>query len=73
MATRRVCGDLAALRCLKSLAQRIWSPERRFHIGDIAWARNSVPDTTAEFRVSVWEERGVVLGESDFASAVTRS
>lgn len=61
MATRRDCGDPAAFRCLQSLAQRIWSPERRFHIGDIAWAWNSVPDAKAEFRLSVWEEDDAVL------------
>ncbi|WP_433679192.1 GNAT family N-acetyltransferase [Nocardia sp. CA-119907] len=43
------------------MAQRAWSPERRFHIGDIAWDWHSIPDAESAFRVALWQENGVVL------------
>jgi predicted N-acetyltransferase YhbS len=45
---------------MQSLAQRVWSPESRFHIGDIAWGRFSIPGAESGFRTSLWHDRDVV-------------
>ena len=49
------------LRSMQDLAQRIWSPARRFHIGDLAWARHSIPGSEATFRTRLWEDDGQVI------------
>ncbi len=60
MAIRRDFAWTEDLVLLQSLTQRLWSPERRFHIGDIAWGWHSIPDAQQAFRVSLWEERSTV-------------
>lgn len=40
---------------------RVWSAERRFHVGDVAWGWHSISSAQTVFRVSIWEEHGVVL------------
>lgn len=48
------------LRAMQSLAQRVWSPNSRFHVGDIAWGRYSVPNAETGFRTSLWRDGDVV-------------
>jgi len=45
---------------MQSLAQRVWAPGSRFHIGDIAWGRYCVPNAEAGFRTSLWHDGDVV-------------
>jgi predicted N-acetyltransferase YhbS len=58
--TRQDCQGRADLERLQSLAQRVWTLKRRFHVGDIAWGWHSTPDSAAS-RVSMWQVDGVVL------------
>lgn len=60
MIVRRDFEGVEDLVRLQSLAQRVWSPERRFHIGDIAWSWHSIPGAQQGFQVSWWEERVVL-------------
>lgn len=49
---------VADLRAMQELTQRLWSLESRWHIGDLAWQRNAVPDTGS---TALWEDDGKVL------------
>jgi predicted N-acetyltransferase YhbS len=57
MATQRNAdvGDLQAL------VRRVWSPARRFHVGDVAWEWYAIPGAEDRFRTAVWEADGAVL------------
>ncbi len=46
---------------MQSLTQRLWSPHQRLHIGDLAWARFSIPGAEEAFRTSLWEDDGRVV------------
>lgn len=48
---------VADLRAMQELTQRLWSPESRWHIGDLAWQRHAVPDTGS---TALWEDGGKV-------------
>ncbi|MGX1811670.1 GNAT family N-acetyltransferase [Nocardia sp. NPDC055321] len=61
MAIRRDLDGARHLVRPQSLVQRVWSPERRFHIGDIAWGWHSIPGAQQAFRMSLWEEGGVIV------------
>ena len=61
MLDRQDYGHPDDLRRMQSLAQRIWSPDQRFHIGDLAWGRYSIPGAEAAFRTSLWEQGGEVV------------
>jgi hypothetical protein len=61
MIIRQDCAGAEAVDRLQSLARRVWSPERRFHIGDIAWGWFAIPGAETTYRTSVWQDRGVVL------------
>ena len=51
--------DLAAMQ---SLAQRVWSPASRWHIGDLAWASRSWrPGVSQNERVQLWRDGGAVI------------
>jgi hypothetical protein len=60
MVVRRDCSGRADLGRLQSLVQRVWSPRRRFHVGDVVWGLHSIADPTA-LRVSMWQEGGEVV------------
>lgn len=57
MERRDYAGERDLLR-MQDLAQRMWSPDRRFHIGDLAWGRYSIPGAEEDFRTSLWEHEG---------------
>lgn len=61
MAMRRDYEGPEDLVRVQSLTQRVWSPERRFHIGDIVWGWHSVPGAQTRFRISTWEAQGRVV------------
>lgn len=46
---------------LQALVRRIWSPERRFHVGDIAWEWHAIPGARDRFRTAVWAAGEAVL------------
>ncbi len=50
----------AHLRDMQSLVQRLWSPESRWHVGDVAWGRFAIPGAESGFRTSVWSESGAI-------------
>lgn len=58
---RRDYAGPADLAAMQDLTQRVWCPSRRFHVGDIAWGRYSVPGAEADFRTALWEIRGQVV------------
>ncbi len=57
---RRDYGAPGDLRAMQHLAQRLWHPHSRPHVGDIAWGRYSVPGSEDRSRTSLWEMDGVV-------------
>lgn len=53
--------DWAGARDLDPLirfVQRVWSPENRWHIGDIAWDIGRHPDGRPDWRMALWERDG---------------
>ncbi len=46
-------GDLLAMqRCV----QRSWTPRSRWHVGDLAWKRYSIPGRESSWRIALWED-----------------
>ena len=47
--------------------QRTWTPQQRWHIGDLAWGRNSIPGQEQDWRTVLWvgqrHRNGLGLGE----------
>ncbi|MGH3446625.1 MAG: hypothetical protein ACRDQA_30380 [Nocardioidaceae bacterium] len=48
----------ADLQQMQELAQRIWSPASRWHVGDLAWGRYSIPDNEPGWRTALWTADG---------------
>lgn len=48
------------LIAMQRAVQRTWAPDSRWHIGDLAWRRNSVPNMELSWRTALWEEDGTV-------------
>ena len=44
------------LRAMQGLAQRVWAPGSRWHIGDLAWGRFAIPDSEEGWRTSLWSD-----------------
>ena len=42
------------LRRMQSLVQRNWSPECRWHVGDLAWGRRAVPRSEDQVHIALW-------------------
>jgi GNAT superfamily N-acetyltransferase len=42
--------------------QRIWTPDARWHIGDLAWKFGLAPDVCAGWQLAIWERAGEVIG-----------
>ena len=46
-------GDLLAMqRCV----QRTWTPNSRWHVGDLAWKRHCIPGRERDWRIALWED-----------------
>lgn len=51
-------GDLLAMqRCV----QRTWTPNSRWHVGDLAWKRHSIPRREPTWRIALWEDDDAVV------------
>ena len=46
------------LRAMQALAQRIWSPKSRWHIGDLAWGRFMHVGRELEWPTALWTDAG---------------
>jgi hypothetical protein len=51
---RRDFAGAADLRALQLFAQRIWSLDSRWHLGDLAWNLGQVPDGNPEWPMALW-------------------
>lgn len=51
----------ADLRRMQELVQRIWSPASRWHVGDLAWQRYSIPSDPADHATALWTAGGEVV------------
>jgi hypothetical protein len=60
MRQRDYVGD-GDLRAMQNLVQRIWSRDANWHIGDLAWQRNAMPDKEGSWRTALWDEDGETL------------
>lgn len=49
------------LRAMQRLAQRVWSPGSRWHIGDLAWQRYQHLGREPEWATALWEAGGEVV------------
>jgi GNAT superfamily N-acetyltransferase len=62
--TRRDWAGEADLVALVRLIQRTWTPDSRWHIGDLAWDLAGTPGGGDDWCMSVWERNGVVVAWS---------
>jgi GNAT superfamily N-acetyltransferase len=60
-ANRRDWVDPADLPALIQFAQRIWTPDSRWHIGDFAWEFGLEPAGRPGWRRSLWERDGDIV------------
>jgi hypothetical protein len=51
-------NDLIAMQLA---VQRTWTPESRWHIGDLAWGRNNIPNREPTWHTSLWEDDDRVM------------
>lgn len=51
---RRDYTGTGDLRGMQALVQRLWSPQSRWHVGDVAWGRHAIPGAEGSFRTSLW-------------------
>ncbi|MGN9785836.1 GNAT family N-acetyltransferase [Nonomuraea sp. ZG12] len=58
--TRRYAGP-RDLRAMQELTSRIWSPESRWHVGDLAWGRFQHVGREAEWPTMLWHAGGRTL------------
>lgn len=56
MATRRDLVGPQGLLAMQRAVQRTWTPESRWHIGDLAWGRNAVPGQEQDWHTALWED-----------------
>jgi hypothetical protein len=47
---------------LVRFSQRIWTPDNRWHIGDLAWDLGLSPEGRADWRIALWERGGQIVG-----------
>jgi ribosomal protein S18 acetylase RimI-like enzyme len=47
-------GDLIAMQ---RAVQRTWTPQRRWHVGDLAWGRHAIAGLEPDWPTAVWEDR----------------
>lgn len=55
---RRDYAGLDDLLVMQRAVQRGWSPTRRWHVGDLAWARHAMPGREPDWRTALWENGG---------------
>lgn len=49
------------VRAMQALAQRLWSPASRWHVGDLAWGRFEQLGRDHDWPTAVWESAGQVV------------
>src|SRR5215467_2822325 len=44
------------LFAMQQAVSRTWTPEQRWHVGDLAWGRNAIPGQESGWRTALWED-----------------
>ncbi len=57
---RRSYAGRDDLIAMQRAVQRTWTPNSRWHIGDLAWGRNHVPNMELSWQTSLWEDNNTV-------------
>jgi hypothetical protein len=60
--SRRDYAGEADFRSLLRFTQRIYTPDSRWHLGDIAWDLGFEPGGEPDSRMSFWERDGEIVG-----------
>lgn len=58
---RRDYAGRADLIAMQRAVQRTWTPNSRWHVGDLAWGRNSIPNKESSWQTSLWEDNDIVV------------
>jgi len=58
---RDAYGGPEDLRAMQHALQRTWTPQQRWHIGDLAWGRNSTPGPEQAWRTALWKDGDIVV------------
>ena len=53
-------GGPADLLAMQQAVRRTWTPQQRWHVGDLAWGRNSMPGEEQHWRTALWKDVGAV-------------
>src|SRR5262245_61755601 len=53
-------GGPADLLAMQHAVQRTWTPQQRWHVGDLAWGRNSTPGQEQHWRTALWKDGDIV-------------
>ncbi len=61
MITQRDYAGPADLIAMQHAVARTWTPAQRWHVGDLAWGRYSVPHQEPSWRTRLWESNGDVV------------
>lgn len=63
----------APVVAMQSLVGRLWSPQARWHVGEVAWSRSSVPGAADRWHTSWWavDDRPVAWGWVESPSEVS--
>lgn len=50
----------ADLLAMQQAVQRTWTPQQRWHVGDLAWGRNSMSGQEQDWRTALWKDSDTV-------------
>src|SRR5262245_254363 len=53
-------GGPADLLAMQRAVQRTWTPQQRWHVGDLAWGWYSIPDQEQDWRTALWKDGDTV-------------
>src|SRR5215831_11635343 len=51
----------ADLLAMQHAVQRTWTPQQRWHVGDLAWGWNSIPEQEQDWSTALWKDRDIVV------------
>ena len=54
-------GGSADLLAMQHAVQRTWTPQQRWHVGDLAWGWNSIPEQEQDWRTALWKDGDIVV------------